>query len=908
MVSWARVRAFWRTIVHRSDMERNLSDEVRFHLERRAVDLMTHDGLSADEARRRARLEFGSVEKYKEQTRQSVGLRLIDELRGDARYALRTLARHRTFSAIAIATLALGIGANTAVFSVTDALLLRSLPVENPQALATFDWLRTSESMVARHLGYGRPGPAGTGVRTSFSALTVDRFRAHTSTFASVFAFSPTGPLTVDRQADPASGLFVSGDYFSGLRVHASLGRTLSMSDDRPEAEPVVVISYRYWQRRLAGDPNVVGKTMSINRVPVTIVGVTREGFDGPRMGETSDLTLPIAAAARFDPAGAAQPISVWWLQMMARLQPGVTREQALADLQTTFAETVRESWAARPAETPNATRSQMPPLRVHPGAQGPDGPRMDAGDLLSVLFAVAGAILLIGCVNLASLLLVRASARRQEVTLRVTLGASRWRVVRQLMTEALILALLGGVGGSLVAWWGRDFMQWMPMHDTPIVDARIDPRVLAFTLVLSAIAALVFGVGPALRATREALAPTLNATAPRGSAARGMAARTLLAAQIAISVVLLVGAGLLIHTLYNLGRVDVGFDADNILLFRIDPAEPNDSASRVFDRYDRVAAAIEAVPGVRSCTMSVMPLIGRSEWEAPVQPDGGRPPASAFIHVVRWNFLETMGMPLLTGRDLTAADAQGRPRVAVVNETMARRIFGESSPLGRHFRFVEGADRDAAIEVIGVARDAKYASLDQPVPPTLFMPHTQVSPSGMTVEVRTATDPSTVVAAIREAVRGIDPAMALVQMRTQREQIADTIAKPRLFATLTTVSGVIGLLLACIGLYGVVSYETVRRTREIGVRMALGAQRADVLRLVMRQTFYVVALGAVAGLALALGASRMLGSVLFGVGPADPLAIGAALALLVVVALAASYLPARRASRLDPTEALRTE
>jgi predicted permease len=907
MTLWTRARAFWRTIVHRADMEQNLSDEVQFHLERRTADLVARHGVSSDEARRRARLEFGSIEKYKDQTRQSVGLRLLDGLRSDVRYAIRTLARHKTFSAIAIATLALGIGANTAVFSVTDALLLQNLPVEHPQALVAFDWLRTPDSMVARHLGYGRPGPAGTGIRTSFSALTIERFRGHTATFANVFAFSPTGPLTVDRQAEPASGLFVSGDYFAGLGIHASLGRTLSLSDDRPGAEPVAVISHRYWQRRFAGDTTIVGKPIEINRLQVAVVGVTPEGFDGPRIGETTDVTLPIAVAARLDPSGGVPPISAWWLQMMGRLQPGVTREQALADLQTTFAETVRESWAARAPDTPNPTRSQMPQLRVHPGAQGPDGPRIDARDLLSALFLVTAAILLIGCVNLASLLLVRASARRQEVTLRVTLGASRRRVVRQLMTEALLLAMLGGIAGVVLAWWGRDFMRWLPMHDTPVVDPRIDPRVLAFTLVLSAITALVFGIGPAMRATRPDLAPTLNLVASRGSAARGMAAGTLLVAQIAISLVLLVGAGLLIHTLYNLGRVDIGFDADNVLLFRLDPADPNDSASRIFDRDDRVMAAIEAVPGVRSSTMSLMPLIGRSEWEAPVQPDGGRPQTSAFIHVVRWNFLETMGMPLLTGRDLTAADAQGRPRVAVVNATMARQVFGEDAPLGRHFRFVEGADRDAAIEVIGVVRDAKYASLDQPVPPTLFMPHTQVAPSGMTVEVRTAADPSTVVPAIRDALRRVDPAIALAQMRTQRQQIADTIAKPRLFAALTTGAGLIGLLLACIGLYGVVSYETIRRTREIGIRMALGAQRTDVVRLVMRQTLLVLAIGAGVGIALALAASRAIGSVLFGVGPVDPFAIGAALALLVVVALVASYVPARRASRLDPTEALRT-
>ena len=336
----ARLRSFRRSILHRSDVERNLSDELQFHLERRADDLMARGGLSLADAMRIARLEFGSVEKYKEEARQSLGLRLVDESRGDLRYGLRTLGKSKGFAAAAIATLALGIGANTAVFSVVDALLLRKLPVTNPDELVVFDWLRTADSMVAGYSGYGRQGPAqGQGIRTSFSALTVQRFREHTATLSDVFAFSPAGTLNIvaDRQADTASGLFVTGNYFAGLGVRALVGRTLSAPDDLPQAEPVAVISHRYWQRRFAGDSSVVGKTIDVNRSPVVIVGVMPEGFDGPRMSESSDLTLPIAIAARLNPTGRARPVSLWWLQMMGRLKPGVTREQALAELQPAF-------------------------------------------------------------------------------------------------------------------------------------------------------------------------------------------------------------------------------------------------------------------------------------------------------------------------------------------------------------------------------------------------------------------------------------------------------------------------------------------------------------------------------------------------------------------------------------------
>ena len=537
MALWARLRSFWHNVLHRSDLERNMSDELQFHLERRAEDLIARSGLS----RKKPCGSHGSSSDPWRNTRKRLGRVSASgwwtncAATCDMRFA--PWAEAKGFTAAAIATLALGIGANTAVFSVVDALLLRKLPVKNPEELVVFDWLRTQDSMVARYSGYGRPGPApGVGVRTSFSALTFERFREHTATLSDVFAFSPAGTLNIvaDGQADTASGLFVTGGYFAGLGVQAIVGRTLSVSDDRPQAEPVAVISHRYWRRRFAGDPSVVGKTIDVNRSPVVIVGITPEGFDGPRMSESSDITLPIAIAARLSPTGRARPVSVWWLQMMGRLKPGVTREQALAELQTTFADTVRESWAARPPDTPNPTRSELPQLRVRPGAQGPDGPRIDAQQILSAVFAVVAAILLIGCVNLATLLLVRASARRQEVAVRLTLGASRWRVIRQLMTETLLLAVFGGIGGAILAWWGKDFMLWLPARETPIVDARIDPRVLAFTAVLSAITAVLFGIGPALRATRTDLGPSLKTSAQKGSITRGVASKALLTAQVA--------------------------------------------------------------------------------------------------------------------------------------------------------------------------------------------------------------------------------------------------------------------------------------------------------------------------------------------------------------------------------------
>jgi predicted permease len=549
-----------------------------------------------------------------------------------------------------------------------------------------------------------------------------------------------------------------------------------------------------------------------------------------------------------------------------------------------------------------------MPQLRVQPGAQGPDGPRRDAQQLLSVVFAIVAAVLLIGCANLANLLFVQASSRRQEISVRLTLGAGRWRLVRQLLTETLVLTMTGGLAGAVLAWWGRNFMVWLPTGEQAIVDARLDLRVLTFAAGLSAITAVLFGIGPALRVTRTEPGPSLKMTAQKGGAVRGVVSRALLIAQIAITLTLLVCAGLLVRTLQNFGRVDVGFNADHVLVFRIEPAVRVEEPSRLFDRYDQIMAAIEAVPGVQSCTMSAVPLVARSEWDEMVQADNDGVAQSAFIQIVGSGFFDTMGIPLNAGRALAAGDTHGRPRVAVINDTMARVVFGERNPVGRHFHFVNGRDRDVPIQVVGVARDSKYASLSQPVPPTFFLPHTQMPVSRMTVEVRTVPDPIAMAPAIREAVRRVDPEMPIADLKTQQEQIAQTIGKPRAFAALTTASGVIGLLLACIGLYGVVSYTAIRRTHEIGIRVALGARRADILRLVMRQTVLVLAVGAALGIGLALTASRLIRSVLFGVAATDPVAIGAALAVLIGVALAAAYGPARRASRLDPTQALRYE
>ncbi len=904
-----RLRSFWRSLTRRADVERQMADELTFHIEARATDLMSRHGIPRAEALRLARLEFGSVEKYKEEARASVGLRVLDELRDDVRFAGRTLTKNKGFFGAAVGILALGIGANTAVFSVADAMLLYELPVTNPAGLVTFDSLGGRDTMIASYSGSGRPGPGDTIRRTSFSTVTFERFRDHTTTLSHLFAFAPLGSVTVvaDGHAEMASAQVVSGAYYEGLGVPAVLGRTLGPSDDRPDAEPAAVVSYRYWQRRFLGDPGVVGTSIIVNRTPFTIVGVTAAAFHGTEVSETVDLSLALAMSTRLSPTGRPRSIASWWLLVMGRLKPGVTREQVLADLHPVFNETVVSSWAARPPETRDPWRSGMPALRVLPGAQGPDGPSASAWGNLMFLFGVTGVVLLIACVNVASLLLVRAANRRQEMTLRRALGASRSRVVRQLLSESLLLAAVGAAAGVALAVWAKDVLPRLFEADA-VLDTAIDLRAVAFAGGLTTLTALVFGVGYAVRATRVDLTPGLKASAGAGGVQRALMARTLIAVQIAASLVLLVVAGLFARTLYNYSRVDVGFDPSNMMVFQIDPGPPSDNPARAFDLYERLVGAIEEVPGVRSVTMSAMPVVAQSQWTDTVRADDAGSGRDVKVQAVRWNFFETMGIPLVAGRSLQPADIDGGLRVAVINAEMARQIFDEAFPVGRHFQFVNGPSRNVPIQVVGVVRDTKYSSLREAAPPIFFMPYTQVPPRRMTVEVRTAGDALALAAGVRAAIREVDSGLPLIALRTQEQQISDTIRGPRTFSLLTAVSGALGLLLASVGLYGVVSYDAKRRTNEIGVRMALGARRPDVVRLVMGQTLWVVTIGALLGLLLAASASRLVASQLFGVQPFDVSTLASAAALLVAVACLAGYVPARRAAQLDPTQALRYE
>jgi predicted permease len=820
----------------------------------------------------------------------------------DIRYALRSLFANRGFTFAAVTTLAFGIGLNTAAFSVVNAMLIKQLPVPHADELVMFYWLRQPEPTVASYSGYGRQGPNG-GIRTSFSYLTFERFRDHSQTLGNVFAISRVRDLTVtaDGQAEAASGDLVSGAYFETLGVRAARGRLLTNDDDRIGADPVVVISHRYWQRRFQEAPSIVGRVIDVNRAPAVVVGVTAPGFDGTRIGEPTDVTIPMSLAARIE-GGAARPVSTWWVQIMARLKSGVAHSQALADVDRLFVESMRESWLARPATTISKGTS-IPQLGIMDGSRGPEGPRRDAMPVLAGVLGIAGVVLLIGCVNVGNLVLARTMTRQQDVAIRLALGGGRWRVIRELLTENLIVAIAGGVGGILVAFWGRNFLGWLPGGSAPIIDPEIDGRVILFASGLSLLTAILCGLGPALRATRTTLSASINAArSPR----RGLLRRVLVVTQVALSLALLVVAGQFVQTLRNLGRVDVGFDTANLLVFRVNPRSQDGNAARAFASLENVRSAIETIPGVRSATMSALPVLAQAEWTAMVATDTGAPARSAFIQTIGPRFFETLGMPLIAGRDLSAQDRDGAPRVAVINETMAKQLFAEPQPIGRHFQFTEGADRGTQVEVVGIVRDAAYATLREERRPTLYLPHRQVSPGTMTFEVKTAVDPLSIVPSVQEAVRRVEPGLSLSGITSQEQQIRQTIALPNTFAVVTSGFGAVALTLACLGVYGLVSFDVSRRTREIGIRMALGAKRGDVVRAVLGEMAGIVAIGGGLGWALGVGASSLARGAMFGVQPGNPIAIAAATIVLAIAATAAGYLPARRATSVDPTHALR--
>ena len=834
----------------------------------------------------------------------------------DIRYALRTLIRARGWTVVVLLSLTLGIGANTALFAAVNGLLLQTLAVEDPGTLVRLKWAGQND-MVRASSEYGYSEPfEGREVRATFSYAGFEALRDANQTLTGLFAAAPMGALNVviDGEADLATSFGVTGAYFRVLGLSTVRGRTLTDEDMKPGAPPVAVISHGFWRRRFASDPGIAGRVVSINGQAVTIVGVTPASFGGiQRLGaQAPEVTLPLTLDPVLSAAGPGtqrltEPTH-WWLHLMGRLRPGATFDQVRGNFEGVFQQAARtgmDSYQSRLSAADRALSSNqrrgdgVPLLVASSAAHGIYDFDRNAARAASVLAAVVVLILLIVCANVANLLLSRAAMRRRELSVRLSVGATRGRLVRQLLTESLVLAGLGGGLGVIVAYWGRTLLPFGQ-------NVSMDWRVLAFVTGLSVLTAITFGLLPALRATRLDLAGAMKESSRSVAAGRSLLARGLLVVQVGLSLVLLIGAGLFLRTLDHLRAVDIGFNAHNLLMFSVNPQLNRYDAERTDQTYRQLESELTAVPGVRTMAWTRVALLSGSRSTTHVFVPGRTEPTVVHVMNVSPRFFETMEIPLPQGRDFAERDGRGAPQVVVVNEAAAKLLFPDRPPLGQRLGFQLEKAGDA--EIVGIIRDTKYSSVREAAPPTVYQPFRQGTPRGMTAVLRTAADPTSLVDDVRAAVRRVDPTLPFTNLTTQTDEVEERLEQERLFANAYSLFGALALTLTAIGLFGLMSYNVSRRTNEIGIRMALGADRWRVAFMVMAESLLLVGLGVGLGVAAALGAGRFVSATLFGLAPTDAATFGAAVGLLVSVGAIAAWLPARRASRVDPMVALRQE
>ena len=915
-----------RSLLNRRRKEDDLRDELQFHLDAETEERQS-DGLSNEEARHAAHRDLGNLAIVHEETRANWTWTWLEQLAQDCRYGLRTIAANKTFSLLAILSLALGIGANTAIYSFMDSLLLRSLPVADPESLAVLNWhtkIAGRDFVMHAMSGSTWGDPKGGETSGIFPYPAFELIRANSNpVFSSVFAYYPTRKVnvTVKGQAEQLSGEFVSGDYFRGLAIPPAAGRLIYPDDDRPGAPPVAVLSFPFGQRRFGDVTAVPGQSVLINNIPFTVAGVAPPGFFGVDPAEAPDFYIPLRTSLVIRQRFGANDSSTYldknyyWLEMMARLRPGVTLQQAQAALGPLFLRWV-ESTATNDRE-----RAHLPELLLREGATGLDTLRRQYSKPLYVLLGMVALVLAIACANIATLLLARATARRREIAVRLSIGAGRFRVIRQLLTESVLLASIGGALGVVFAIWGIRFLTLLLANGREdfTLHPELNWHVLAAATALSLLTGLLFGLAPALQSTKLNLIPALKeiqAGQPwshRSSHLPGLG-HMLVVVQIAISLLLLVGAGLFVRTLSNLQSIQLGFNRDNLLLFRMNARQAGHTDPEIITFYSDLQKRFGAIPGVRSVTASDSALVGEGTSSTNLFPVGTQPKPGEYVHILTTgpHFFETMQIPVLLGRGIDPRDQPGSPDIAVVSQAYVKTYFRDRNPLGSHLLIRGRPPRpDRQVEIVGVVADARYGTLKGEYRNIVFLPFRQSSyrpVDGMTFELRTTGNPVRYVNVVREIAHQADARVPVTNFRTQSAQIDQTMNQEIILARLCSGFAILALLIACVGLYGTMAYTVGRRTGEIGIRMALGAQRWSVVWMVLRHALLMATAGLALGLPVALGTSKFIESFLFDVKPNSPAALMGAVAILLIAVLLAGYLPARKAARIDPMAAVRHE
>lgn len=911
-------------------MIRELHRRIAHYLHRRQFEEELDEELQHHRALAGPR-QFGNLTRWKEESRAMWGWTFAEQLIQDLRYAVRAMANNRMFSTLAVVSLALGIGANTAIFSFMDAILMRSLPVRDPQSLVTLNLraqIRRSptgaKSLGVMHAGMTTSGSSYTDPKTGYTSGAVpypafELFRRSNSIFSSAFGYYAARNLNVmvKGQAGLANAEYVSGEFFSGLGVIPATGRLIAPDDDRAGSPAGAVLGFGFCQRRFGSPAGALGETILVNNVPFTVIGVAPPNFFGVDPAAPPDLYLPIHANLLLEAglgfSGTAERYldpNFYWIEVMGRLRPGVTMAQAQAALGPIF-----HNWVAATASN-DFEKAGLPALFLNDGGLGLDTLRRQYSKPLYVLITLVGLILAIACANLANLLLARGEARRREIAVRISIGASRRRVIRQFLTESALLASIGGILGIGLAFWGIRFLTVLLANgrENFTLGASLNWRVLAVTAALSLVTGLLFGLTPAIRATRVQVLPALKEGGISGRNRRWLGplriGRVLIVTQIAISLLILVAAGLFLRTLSNLQSVALGFNREHLLLFEMNarPAGHRDPEIRRF--YADLLKRVSALPGVSAASASGLPPVAGGTSTMPVRAAGQVFDGTYYLTVAP-SFFSTMQIPIQAGREIDERDQPGSPEVAVVNELFAKEAFGDRNPLGQHIFLGPKNMQPRDLEIVGVSGNAKYGPVRRDFAPVVYIPYNQGSfpiLTQMHYVLRTGGDPLSYANSVREIVRQADSRVPISYLQTQNTQIDRTNIQEITFARLCTVFALLALAIASVGLYGTVAYSVARRTSEIGIRMALGARRGRVFRTVLFEVFAMVAAGVALGLPAALGSSKLIESFLYGMKPNDPLALALAVTTLVMAAAAAAYAPAWRASRIDPAAALRHE